>query len=610
MTPRGDGPPGAASRTARCSSAGGGPARTRRRARVVAAAVALATVFAGSVGASAQTAAPAPGEEGISRFQRFGIGAPPPGPPRPADEGLGPFKRLVLRSVMLVDGTGAPARGLVDIVVEQGLITRIASAGVPGDPLADEYRVPRASGPDERELDVDGGWVLPGFIDAHTHINTPNQGLAGPLLPSEYVYKLWLSHGITSVREVAAGMGLGFTVREKQRAARGEITAPRIYVYPMFPGRTVTTAQAAEAWVKAVHARGADGIKFRGASPEATKAAVATAKSLGMRTASHHDQTSVTRVDALVSARWGLDSVEHWYGLPEALFTDRVVQDYPADYVYDDEQDRFGQAGRLWLQAAAPGSDRWVAVIGELVERDVTLVPTFTIYEANRDVMRARRAEWHDAYTMPALMKFFQPDPRLHGSFHFDWTTADEIAWRRNFARWMEFVRDYRLAGGRVAAGSDAGFIYKLFGFAFVRELELMQEAGMHPLDVVRIATLNGAELLGIEAEAGSVEVGKRADLVIVGENPLANFKVLYGTGHVRLDRASREVGRVGAVRYTIRDGIVWDAERLRADVREMVAQARAGSRANGTGGDGGDTGGSGTGAAGAGGGGSDERRD
>jgi hypothetical protein len=386
------------------------------------------------------------------------------------------------------------------------------------------------------------------------------------------------------VREVAAGMGLGFTLREKRRAEEGRITAPRIHVYPMFPGRSVTSAPDAESWVKAVHARGADGVKFRGATPAATQAAIRTAGSLGMRTASHHDQTSVTRVDAVVSAGWGLDSIEHWYGIPEALFVDRVVQDYPADYVYDDEQDRFGEAGRLWLQAAPPGSPRWREVIDFLRARDVTLVPTFTIYEANRDVMRAREAEWHDAYTMPALMKFFAPDPRLHGSFHFDWTTADEIAWRENYRRWMRFVRDYRLAGGRVAAGSDAGFIYKLFGFAFVRELELMQEAGMHPLDVVRIATLNGAELLGIADETGSVEVGKRADLLVVPENPLANFKVLYGTGHVRLDRASGAVGRVGAVQYTIRDGIVWDAERLRADVREMVAAARDGKAAAGGG--------------------------
>jgi imidazolonepropionase-like amidohydrolase len=123
--------------------------------------------------------------------------------------------------------------------------------------------------------------------------------------------------------------------------------------------------------------------------------------------------------------------------------------------------------------------------------------------------------------------------------------------------------------------GDDAGFIYKLFGFAWVRELELLQEAGFHPLEVVRAATLSGAELLGMSDRIGSIEAGKTADLVIVPQNPLANFKVLYGTGALRLDDATREVTRVGGVRFTIHDGIVYDAPALLADVKRMVAAAK-----------------------------------
>nr|WP_242508066.1 amidohydrolase family protein [Rhodothalassium salexigens] len=139
----------------------------------------------------------------------------------------------------------------------------------------------------------------------------------------------------------------------------------------------------------------------------------------------------------------------------------------------------------------------------------------------------------------------------------------------------MRFVNDYKNAGGRVTAGSDSGFIYKLFGFGFVRELELLQEAGFHPLEVIRAATLHGAELIGRAADLGSVEIGKKADLVIVPGNPVANFKLLYGTGHRRLNDRTGQVERVGGVRWTIRDGVVWDAVALRADVAAMVAAAR-----------------------------------
>ena len=220
------------------------------------------------------------------------------------------------------------------------------------------------------------------------------------------------------------------------------------------------------------------------------------AKKLGMRSACHHAQLDVARVDALTTARWGLTTLEHWYGLPEALFEGRTVQDYPADYNYANEQDRFGNAGRLWAQAAQPGSEKWNAVMDELLKLDFALDPTFTIYEATRDVMAQRTVEWHETYTLPSLWSFYQPSRAAHGSFWFDWTTADEIAWRDNYRRWMTFVNEYKNRGGRVCTGSDAGFIYKLYGFGFVRELELFQEAGFHPLEVVRAATMCGADLL------------------------------------------------------------------------------------------------------------------
>ena len=130
-------------------------------------------------------------------------------------------------------------------------------------------------------------------------------------------------------------------------------------------------------------------------------------------------------------------------------------------------------------------------------------------------------------------------------------------------------------SGGRVVTGSDASFIFKLFGFAFIRELELLQEAGFHPLEVIQAATLNGAELIGMEDEIGSLVPGKKADIVLVSENPVRNFKVLYGTGHMYLDRESGELKRIGGVSYTIKDGIVFDAKQLLDDVEAMVLQAR-----------------------------------
>ncbi len=524
--------------------------------RSIALILALTAVHAAAAGAQQQ------GRSGVA-----------PAPARGADEGEGPFERLIIRGATVVDGTGAPPVGPVDIVIEGNRIREVRSVGYPGLPIRPARRPQNAT----REIEAHGMYVLPGFVDLHAHIGGAPQGT-----PAEYVYKLWLAHGVTTVRDPGSGNGVDWTLRERERSAKNEIAAPRIFVY-VRPGAgwnrgPVLTAEAAREYVRWAASKGVDGFKLGSHDPEVMEALIDEAKKHGLGTQAHLAQTGVARMNALDAARLGLGSLEHWYGLPEALFADRVVQDFPADYNYNNEYDRFREAGRLWKQAAPPFSEKWNAVMDELLGLGFVLNPTMTIYEASRDVMRAREAEWHDTYTLPSLERFYQPSRESHGSYWFDWTTRDEIEWTNNFRLWMTFLNEYKNRGGRVCTGSDSGFIYKLYGFDYIRELELLQEAGFHPLEVVRAATLCGAETLmepkGRPIEFGLVRPGMLAHLVLVEENPLHNFKVLYGTGHVRLDDQNRPV-RVGGVRYTVKDGIVYDAKRLLADVARMVAEAK-----------------------------------
>ena len=344
-------------------------------------------------------------------------------------------------------------------------------------------------------------------------------------------------------------------------------------------GGPITTPQLARAWVQWAAKQGIDGLKLTSYDPDIMAALIDEAKKHGMGTQAHLSQMGVARMNALDAARLGLGALEHWYGLPEALLDGRTIQDYPDDYNYGNEQHRFGEAGRLWAQTVPPGSPKWNAVMDEMLKLDFVLDPTFTIYEASRDVMRARQAEWHQTYTLPSLWRYYQPSRAAHGSYWFDWTTADEIAWRDNYRRWMTFVNEYKNRGGKVCTGSDAGFIYKLYGFGYIRELELFQEAGFHPLEVIRAATLCGAEQLakptGKAPQFGIVRPGMLADLVVIDQNPLHNLKVLYGTGHLKLDDSTNRPVRVGGVKYTIKGGIVYDAHKLLADVARMVEEAK-----------------------------------
>ena len=497
------------------------------------------------------------------------LAAIPVAPPRA--EGEGPYPQLILRGATVITGTGAPAHGPVDIVVEGDRITEVRIVGSANAPINPANRpVLKAGG---RELDLTGQYVMPGIVDLHGHIGGDEQGVS-----AEYVYKLWLAHGITSVRDPGCGNGIDWCVGEQKRSAANAITAPRIFPYAFFgSGRDtpITTPEQARQWVRDMKARGALGMKCFGYRPDILEAAFDELKKLGMGSACHHAQLDVARVNVLTTARWGLTTMEHWYGLPEALFDGQTVQQYPADYNYQNEQHRFGQAGRLWAEASEKGSARYEAVITELLALDFTLDPTFTIYQATRDLMRARRADWHEAYTHPALWDFFTPNRDNHGSFFFDWGSEEEAAWKDNYRRWMAFVNDYKNRGGRVTVGSDSGYIYKTYGFGTIEELELLREAGFHPLEVIRAATLSGAEALGAADRIGSIEAGKLADLVVLGENPLANLKVLYGTGHARLGADGR-LHRVGGVRYTIKGGVVYDAPALLADVRRIVAEEKA----------------------------------
>jgi imidazolonepropionase-like amidohydrolase len=497
-----------------------------------------------------------------------------PAPNRRASEGDGPHQMLVIRGATLIDGTGGPPRGPVDIVVRGNRIASVNGAGTAGIPIRELRPIQGAT----REIDARGMYVMPGFVDLHTHTG------GEPKAPdAEYVYKLWLAHGVTTVRDAGSGAS-SFMQSEKARSAKNEIAAPRIFAYARPGGAATQTPEAARAWVQNAAKNGVDGLKLDSYQPEVMAALIDEAKKNGLGTMAHLSQGGVAQMNAIDAARLGLGTLTHFYGLFESLYKDHDIQPWPVDMNAMDEQHRFGQVARQWSLIHPRGSEEWKALLKEFLALDLTLDPTMQIYSAGRDLMRARTAEWHDKYTIPSLMSYYEPSRRNHGSYWFYWTTADEIAWKQFYNVWMQFLNDYKNMGGRVTVGTDAGFIYSTYGFAYPQEMEMLQEAGFHPLEVVRAATMHGAQTLykpkGKAIEFGVVRPGMLADLVVVDQNPLANFKVLYGTGAVRLNDSTGVVERIGGVKYTIKDGIVYDAKQLLADVAKMVEAAKRGAKA------------------------------
>ena len=192
----------------------------------------------------------------------------------------GPYNQLIIRGATLINGNGAPPISPVDITVENDRITGISVIGYPGVPIDENERPKLRVG--GKEINATGMYVLPGFIDMHGHIGGISQGADW-----EYVFKLWLAHGVTTVRE-PSGRGVEYAVDLKKRSAKNEIIAPRILAYTGFgqgSKKPINSQEQAREWVRQNAKNGADGIKFFGAEPHIMTAALDENKKLGLRSA-------------------------------------------------------------------------------------------------------------------------------------------------------------------------------------------------------------------------------------------------------------------------------------------------------------------------------------
>ncbi|MCB0279207.1 MAG: amidohydrolase family protein, partial [Calditrichaeota bacterium] len=188
----------------------------------------------------------------------------------------------------------------------------------------------------------------------------------------------------------------------------------------------------------------------------------------------------------------------------------------------------------------------------------------------SRDLQRAVTSPWFDDYLHPGLEKFFKPNLDSHGSFFLGWTNTDEVYWRENFQIWFKAVRDFEKMGGIITTGEDGGYIYKLFGFGYLQELLLHEEAGFTPLQVIRHATYNSAKVLGMGDKIGHLKVGYLADLIIVNGNPMADLRALWPRGIKNLTD-----DRDGGIGWTIKDGIPYHAPTMWKAVRDIVKKSR-----------------------------------
>jgi imidazolonepropionase-like amidohydrolase len=434
---------------------------------------------------------------------------------------------LVIQGATLIDGTGRAPRPDTVVVVRGDRIAAVVRRS--------GYRAPTGA----RVVDARGRFVVPGFADMHAHVaflRNPTAPDAGyDRATTERVLRILLASGITTVRNPAAPTADGVALRDD--VASGRIVGPRIFTAGASinlrrrgtggPTSDVSSEDEIRAEVRRQAAAGVDFIKLYNAlPPDLVRAAIDEAHAHRVRVIGHLQATTWTE-----AARFGIDAIAH--GAP-----------WSAAYLPAERRARYDgtMKGRIdWLEGIDVEGPEIREMLAELARRRVALDPTLVAYHTKF---------WGDDpiyLRSPDLA--LVPEPMLEswrrGTFVDDWTASD---FRRARAAWPtieRLVRLYHRQGVLLTAGSDLPNPWVVPGAGFHRELELLVAAGLSPSDVLRIATRNAAEALGILDSAGTVEPGKRADLVVLAADPLADI------------RNTRRVLKVVAA------GIVLDPKRL-----------------------------------------------
>jgi enamidase len=433
---------------------------------------------------------------------------------------------VALTHVRVIDGTGAPARADQTVLVERGVIRAVGDAATVTIPA------------DARTIDLTGRSVLPGLVMVHEHMFYPS---GGGTVYNEQAFsfpRLYLAGGVTTAR--TAGNMVGFADLELKKAIDAgtavgpalDVTAPYLEGpgLPIYQVHALTGADDARQTVAYWADRGATSFKaYMHITRAELKAAADEAHRRGLKITGH--LCSVTFREA---AALGIDDLEH--GL--------VVS---SDFVAGKRPDECPTTGGGVIGSLLPLPDDSVqALIRDLVAKKVAVTSTLTVFETFTPGRPAAPNGALDAMLPEARDQYLRRRVQI--------ATQQNSPYATIFPKEMRFERDFFRAGGLLLAGTDpTGYGGVVAGYSNARELELLVEAGLTPLEAIQVGTLNGARYLGRADRVGSIAVGKQADLMVVQGDP------------------SARIADVERVETVFKNGVGYDAVKLFASVKGRV---------------------------------------
>jgi imidazolonepropionase-like amidohydrolase len=434
---------------------------------------------------------------------------------------------LIIRNATVIEGTGRAPQANVDVCIAGGRIVSVAR---------------RCTAPDAAPVvDATGMYLLPGFVDVHVHLLEHGRDEKGEI-PARIDWdlvrsslRLLVDHGVTTVRDPGSETEAAITLRGMLE--RGDVVGPRLLTagriinaspFNPEPFRPVRTADDVLREIRWQKAAGVDFIKIYSAvSPDLAKVAIDEAHRLGLPVIGHLQRTTWT-----AAARMGIDYIAH--GAPWT--PDLLPDDKRGGY----EQTMFGRV--YWLESLDLAAPQLDSLVGALNAHGVVVDPTLIAYHTK---FFGSDSRWLDNPDNALLSSGLIAGWRA-GNFTRDWTAQQFAAAQRAWPKMLALTKllfDRRV---RLTVGTDAPTPWVVPGASFHDELVFLRDAGIPELDIIKMATFDAARALRRENEFGSIQPGRRADLVLTAD-PLAKIE------HTRSIAAVIQSGRLACASEALR---------------------------------------------------------
>lgn len=389
---------------------------------------------------------------------------------------------FVLHGATLIDGTGSAPKSDSVVIINGNKIIAVTNQS---ENLDQYFNKLNGTQTGVRFLNLSGKYIMPGLFDMHAHVGGVLKD-SYDRATSENMLAALLNHGITTIRNPGGPTNESVSLRED--ILSGKITGPEIFTAgrllntPELPipfiEKQVTTEEEVIEEVRRQAASGVDFIKlYVGLNPELLKVAIDEAHHQGIKVIGHLYLTSWTE-----AANLGIDFLTHVVPVSPFLLSEGKQRIFNLT-----GGDPFDHS--LWLDLVDLSSKEISNMIDSLVRNQIPVDPTLNVYEA--------------------VLKQGTYDPQ-------------------NQQRWnkvLQLAKIMHERGVQILSGTDIPNFELVPGKSLHHELELLAEAGIKPMDIIEIATINGAKALSIINHTGTIEPGKQADMLILSANPIEDIE-------------------------------------------------------------------------------------